>query len=483
MEDMGGALALLTDEGQRADNAATHLRMAFTLMGASSHIARKNLATLGIGANELGTIMHGPNGLVEGLRLVKERLEEKFPTFGTALADVRNQQDAEALARRFNVISRAFGGARSSATIMLLLNNLDLLQAKTNRVYLRSDTLAEGFRKTQETSAFKIHTAWSGLQADLIELGEVLQGPATSAFVGLLQALGWTVRALKNVITAGDDVKKFYQDLPGPVKLAVEAVGIFTGVLLGVAAATYGWTVALGILDTLLAVTTGLVETLYVTVGVFILDNPFLLLAAAIIVAVILIITHWKQVKQAFMDVWYWIKDHWPLLLTILGGPFGFAAQWIIRHADDIYDKVHSVFYGIGHIATVVAQWIKDRFNDAWHFVTGLPHKLTSLPGKFLNAVNPLNHIPHHATGIIGAPGGLAMIDDGASGETVYLPRGSSVQPSPATSLREPRAHTPNPTPLGTGREVHEHYFTFEMDGKELTGVVLKRIEDKRARR
>ncbi len=51
--------------------------------------------------------------------------------------------------------------------------------------------------------------------------------------------------------------------------------------------------------------------------------------------------------KDAFADVIYWVKSHWPLLLAILTGPIGLATLFIVDHwrkiLDGAKDMIHDV--------------------------------------------------------------------------------------------------------------------------------------------
>jgi hypothetical protein len=77
---------------------------------------------------------------------------------------------------------------------------------------------------------------------------------------------------------------------------------------------------------------------------------------AAVVAAIAWMITHWEQTKDAVMDVYNWIVDHWPLLLSIILGPIGIAATLIIQHWSDIKNAAVGVW-----------QW----FNSVWQTVTG----------------------------------------------------------------------------------------------------------------
>lgn len=63
--------------------------------------------------------------------------------------------------------------------------------------------------------------------------------------------------------------------------------------------------------------------------------------------AVALIIKHADAIKGVVAGVFGWIKGHWPLLLAILTGPFGLAVLAIVKHAGDIKNAVTGAFHAI----------------------------------------------------------------------------------------------------------------------------------------
>jgi hypothetical protein len=96
-------------------------------------------------------------------------------------------------------------------------------------------------------------------------------------------------------------------------------------------------------------------------------------------------------VKDAAVFVFNWIKNNWPYLLAILGGPFGLAIALIISH----FDKIKGVVLG-------VINWVRDNWKEILLFLTGpigaaiaiitkvfnvdLLGVLTGLPAKFYDA-------------------------------------------------------------------------------------------------
>jgi phage-related protein len=150
---------------------------------------------------------------------------------------------------------------------------------------------------------------------------------------------------------------------------------------------------------------------------------------AALIVIVKLIIDHWDQIKavavaawQAIMDaiqpvvdfvkeafdtilgvvlgVWNWIKEHWPLLLAILTGPFGLSVKFVIDHLDQILDFIKSIPGKIADFLGSVFDIITAPFDRAIGFVKGIWN-------SFARAWNGITiHIPSVDVPLIGKIGG-----------------------------------------------------------------------------
>jgi TP901 family phage tail tape measure protein len=159
LTDFGAALATLTDNGQQADAAATHLRMTIALMQAPSQKATGILKELGMTQNQLGMDMQ-TKGLIPALQDLKKHL---LDTYGTT--DEGRVKMAQAL-------TEMFGGGKSSAAIQTLVDQLDRVGNKYNQIGQQSGEFANKVAEQQATAAAKMKTAWSSVQAGLIQLGE-----------------------------------------------------------------------------------------------------------------------------------------------------------------------------------------------------------------------------------------------------------------------------------------------------------------------
>jgi len=158
LAQVGGALALMTDEGQNAAEAATRLRMTFALLGAPSGAAAKQLATIGVTGHQLGEAMRSPGGLIAAITLLKTHLD----------ASGLSATDAAAL------LAHAFGGGRSSATILGLINNLDVLRKKQDQINASMGRYGPAVEAQRKTAEAQFHRLEAIVQVGMIRLGDAI---------------------------------------------------------------------------------------------------------------------------------------------------------------------------------------------------------------------------------------------------------------------------------------------------------------------
>jgi TP901 family phage tail tape measure protein len=169
MKQVGAALALMTDEGIDSASAATRLRMSFSLLGAPSKAAEKQLGKIGLTGLNLADAMRGPKGLIGAIGLLKEHLDE------SGLSASKQSQ----------LLSRAFGGGRSSSGILLMLNNLDVLEKKQEQINRSTGKFDDAVKMQRKTAEAQWHLLTSNLEVMGIRVGTKVLPPVT-AFVKFL---------------------------------------------------------------------------------------------------------------------------------------------------------------------------------------------------------------------------------------------------------------------------------------------------------
>lgn len=156
LKSVGGALATMTDEGVPAVDAATRLRMSLSLMGAPSKQAEGVLNGIGLTGTKLATAMRGPQGLLGAIQLLHDHMK--------GLSKVAQAQ----------LISRAFGGGRSSGAITTLLNQLNVVGMKTKQVQGGISKFGASIAKQATTSSAKFAEFKSAVQDLGISIGNKL---------------------------------------------------------------------------------------------------------------------------------------------------------------------------------------------------------------------------------------------------------------------------------------------------------------------
>ena len=194
--DVGAALDAMTRQGVPASTEATRLRMNLTQMVAPSGAALKALHSIGLEQFSLAKAMHGPQGLVEALALLRSHL--------SGLSSER-----QAL-----VLSEAFGKSRGSANILGLLNALpEMEKIRTQLNKAGGKQLEQAWGATQKDSAVKMAKALDGLKAALITFGGVL--------------IPVVIPAIEKLAKAVEKVTDWFGKLPKPLRDAGVYFGLF----------------------------------------------------------------------------------------------------------------------------------------------------------------------------------------------------------------------------------------------------------------
>ncbi|MFD6554562.1 phage tail tape measure protein, partial [Streptomyces sp. NPDC058398] len=191
MKQVGAALALMTDEGIDSASAATRLRMSFSLLGAPSKAAEKQLKTIHLTGLQLAEAMRGPKGLIGAISLLKDHLDKS----------------GMSASKQSQLLSRAFGGGRSSSGILLMLNNLDVLEKKQEQINHSTGKFDDAVKMQRKTAEAQWHLLVSNLEVMSVRIGTKVLPPVTS-FVHFLatDALPTAVhfgRTMRDLIPVG----------------------------------------------------------------------------------------------------------------------------------------------------------------------------------------------------------------------------------------------------------------------------------------
>jgi len=133
-----------------------------------------------------------------------------------------------------------------------------------------------------------------------------------------------------------------------------------------------------------------------------ILTNPIFLIAAiviaigaAFVIAYMKCETFRRIVDGAVKAVWStiktvydWVKNNWPLLLTILTGPFGLMVAVVIRHRDSIWNAIKAVYNWIRDSWNAISGWLTAPFDVAWGKIKGVIDKIRSAIDGVISAIS-----------------------------------------------------------------------------------------------
>jgi TP901 family phage tail tape measure protein len=430
LTDVGAALATLTDNGMRADEAATRLRMTFSLIAAPTQKAQGALAEIGLGADELAKKMRS-GGLVSAIDDLKSHLEKS----------------GKSATEQARVLSDAFGGGRSSAAIMTLVEQSDRLATKFTAIGQQAGEFGDKVGATQETAAYKFHAAWAKVQADLVELGIKLLPIAVAAFEKIANAVNRLVDWFNHLSPVQQKMVGLFVLLAAVAGPVIGALGSILGIVVGI------MTVGLPVIGIIAAIVIGVI---------------------ALGAAAIYVYTHWTEVQKFFGDFWKglvadvvatvntvigwfaYLGTHW---FQIIGYMIGVWATLPIRMFFLLVDGVamitsfllsinwYALLAGFAVAIVNIGALIVNSIGGAFHYVTSLNWgQLLSNVGRGIGnsiidliqgAINgalsaipghPTVHLPHFATGVKNFKGGTAVVGERGK-ESVYLPPGSSVVP------------------------------------------------------
>jgi len=218
LQDVGSALDVMTSKGMSAQQSATRLRMTFSLMAAPSDEAAKALGQIGLSADKLGEVMR-TKGLPAAIQLLSDKLD----------------QAGLSGAKAGPLISEAFGGGRSSAAILTLIQNVDDLHKKFNGIGQATEDFGKKWKQVQDKPGVKLQEAANELQVVLIKLGDVITPAFASAVKDVTDVLTGPGSFSDKLSTLADMAAHVVSSM-GP-KLAAAAVaggfaivkGIITG--------------------------------------------------------------------------------------------------------------------------------------------------------------------------------------------------------------------------------------------------------------
>jgi hypothetical protein len=125
------------------------------------------------------------------------------------------------------MLSKMFGGGRTDAALLTLLQNLDRTDEKYKMISESSKDFSEKWNEQQKTANQQFHQAWAGIETDFIELGNTILPQVTHAMKEVSNAVTGATHWYTN-LSGGQ--KQFVIDAAlvmaaiGPIALAFAGV-------------------------------------------------------------------------------------------------------------------------------------------------------------------------------------------------------------------------------------------------------------------
>lgn len=444
IQDVGAALATLNDIGYSASKGANQLGTALHFLFDPTTKARKALEAIGVTQRQLVTEMEGPRGLGGALELIKK-----------GLASLSHPEELERL-------GEILPGGRGKVLIVLM-EQLDRMERKRKEIMANGGKFAGDVKSTMEQPANRISAAWAAFHAILIRVGEAIEKPGTTALIDFVKILGGAATLILAMTDHGKLLVPLILGMAG-------AWLLYKTVMIGVSIAQLAWGAIQAGMDAYIAAQAMGIEGLSaawigLSVAMDLAGFGLIILAiTAVTIGVYMLIKHFNDVKN-------WVIHNWPIVAAVLLGPFVGIAAYVATH----FAQIKSTISGV--INWIKANWKKlgsdlaYPFEWLWGKITWVMNHIKSMLSSIPGAASGLLHglvgsipiiggglsslLPHFAEGGTMPYSGLAVINERGPGETVWLPGGSTVTPSPAGGLYEPWAHTPNPAPYGEGMELN----------------------------
>jgi TP901 family phage tail tape measure protein len=350
LKQVGGAMALMTDEGVPAQLAATRLRMSLSLIGAPSATAAKQLKSIGLASTSLAQAMRS-GGIIGAIGLLKQHISD------AGLSAVQTAQ----------LLSRAFGGGQSSSAIMTLINNFDVLKRKQDQINQGMSRYGPDVAAQRQTVQAQLDMLRSSLETIGVRMGDALLPPFTRLVHFLASDL------LPAAVRLGGVLGGLFRN---------PAVDAFVGALLAVLVAVKGIIIA----TKLWAGAQLLVRAAMAASGIGIAIVAVAALAAGI--AILwersstfrkIVEGAFRAVKTAASDVWDWLKGHWLLLAGILLAPFapliaaGYALYKLVGVVAHVFDSIkHAITSGFDSWWKSHGKEIEQVWNALWERVSAI---------------------------------------------------------------------------------------------------------------
>lgn len=325
LKDVGAALATFGDLNIRGADAATQLRMAVQYMAKPAATAGPELAKLGLTVTSFREAMaHG--GLLPALQLLHTRLDA---------AGVKGNEVAGVIGDLFT--------KKGAAGVTILENSLSKLESKYPKMSEISSAFGKDWTTTTKNVAFQWDKLKATLQVAMIHVGKAIMPLITRYLPPLVHDIA--------------SVAHWFSKLPKPVLDVVAGLTAFLAI--GGPILWFG-----GTLVTMIGTIGGAFKALTVaevTAGTAMKAT----IVGVMIVALVLLVTHTKQVAAVAREVFGEVKSIVSSVGQFVGGVFTglyHVITWPFKEA-------WKIIQGIAHAIVQAFDWVKQKVGSVFHFL------------------------------------------------------------------------------------------------------------------
>jgi tape measure domain-containing protein len=458
-----------------ADTTKRLLAMGFSAEDAKTQTASLADAVAGIGGGgaELSRASLAIGQISSKGRLMAEDLMQL-----TELGIVGQQDLAKQLGMTGDEFTKAMSKGKISSEDALVAIQQVTKSNFGGAAAKQSKTFAGQLSNLKDSASMLLGEAMLPLFAFLRDEAMPALGQAMPTIKSLAMLFGQVlVGAIKGVVAAG----AFLVDHWGTIKTVAM---VLAPILLGIV--TYmGLMTAVAIAQ---AAPMAILTAAWTAFNAVMALNPAVLIIAALVavgVGLVLLYKRCEWFRNAVDAVWAsiragwtWIKGHWPLLVSILAGPFGLAVALIVKH----WAKVKSTVQGLPNTIRALGSRVLGAARDLGSkLLHGVVDGIKSAPGMILDALKSL--LPGGAVGskladVLGvgshAMGGMVRTPFQVVGE-----RGPELAALPMGTRISPRI----PPGVGLGSARGPITVHVQVDRRTIATAVAQDTADQQARR
>jgi phage-related protein len=381
-----------------------------------------------------------------------KQLNQGFITFSRQIAGAeQNSKAAKTAFDQLGISQHALGQMNTQQSLMAVADAFQKMPANANKAALAQRL----FGRQSQTLLPLLNEGGKRLAEQTAEMGKnsgmTKQGVKDSlAYAAQQRKLAEAMNGIKVAVgTALIPVLTSLSQIIAPIaqgfaKLMQTSPVVRTGVMLITGAIT-------ALVPVLLAANAGFIT----------LNAEWIWIPAAIGAVVVAVMLLWNKcawfrdavkavvdaIKAAALWVWNFVKSNWPLLVGLLAGPFGVAVALIITHWKTVKQAISDVFSWLKGAVQTAANFVTGIFGGAFNAVKKIVDGLLQAIKDVINAISKVTGLAGKiGGGIVGAgksalhtatfgllqeggtvtSSGLAMVGE-AGPELVHLPRGANV--------------------------------------------------------